>query len=206
MIIVSNLGVQMDKNIHGFFEEQISCLNIIRQDTKLLGKIVKILLHARDDNKKIFVMGNGGSGSTASHFVSDLLKTAITKDAKRFSAISLVDNIPVILAWSNDSSYENIFSEQLKNHVVKGDVVIGFSGSGNSQNVLEAFKFAKKIGAACIGFTGMGGGKLQKLCNVCHIVPSNDMLTIESTHLILCHYITSSIRNTGKPLFSYGKK
>lgn len=206
MIIVSNLVVRMDKNISRFFEEQISCLNIIQQDTKLIEKIVKILLHARDHNKKIFVMGNGGSGSTASHFVSDLLKTAITKDTKRFSAMSLVDNIPVILAWSNDSGYENIFSEQLKNHAARGDVVIGFSGSGNSQNVLEAFKFAKKIGVTCIGFTGMGGGKLPRLCDVCHIVSSDDMLTIESTHLILCHCITSAIRNTGKPLFSYGKK
>ncbi len=77
-------------------------------------------------------MGNGGSGSTSSHFVSDLLKTAITNDSNRFKAISLVDNVPVNLAWSNDVSYDCIFLEQLKNFLASGDVVIGFSGSCNS--------------------------------------------------------------------------
>ena len=148
-------------------------------------------------------MGNGGSGSTASHFVSDLLKTALTKGDKRFSAISLVDNMPVILAWSNDSNFNDIFSEQIKNHISKGDVLIGFSGSGKSQNILNAFNIGKKSGSICIGITGMGGGKFPKICDVCFTVPSNDMLMIESIHLTLCHCIVSSIRQKGKPLFTY---
>jgi len=90
-------------------------------------------------------MGNGGSGSTASHFTSDLLKTAITKNDNRFSAFSLTDNSPVILAWSNDSSFENIFEEQLKNHLKKNDILIGFSGSVTSKNLISAFRYAKKL-------------------------------------------------------------
>lgn len=193
----------MDNIINSFLEEQILCISKIQHDTKTLEKIIKILITARDKKKKIFVMGNGGSGSTASHLVSDLLKTAITKGDERFSAISLVDNMPVILAWSNDSNFNNIFSEQIKNHVSKGDVLIGFSGSGRSQNVLNAFTVGKKNGSICIGITGMGGGKFLKTCDVCFTVPSNDMLMIESVHVTLCHCIVSSIRHKGKPLFTY---
>ena len=162
-----------------------------------------MLLRAQKNQKTIFTFGNGGSGSTASHLVSDLLKTAITRGDKRFSAISLVDNMPVILAWANDSNFNNIFSEQIKNHISKGDVLIGFSGSGKSQNILNAFNIGKKSGSICIGITGMGGGKFPKICDVCFTVPSNDMLMIESIHLTLCHCIVSSIRQKGKPLFTY---
>jgi len=193
----------MNKKINSFLEEQNFCIKEIQKETKDIENIIKILITAREKKKKIFVMGNGGSGSTASHLVSDLLKTAITKGNKRFSAISLVDNIPVILAWANDSDYNNIFSEQVKNHISKGDILIGFSGSGKSQNIINAFSVGKKNGAICIGITGMNGGKFPKMCDVCLIVPSDDMLTIESTHLILCHCIISEIRNTGKPLFTY---
>ncbi len=148
-------------------------------------------------------MGNGGSGSTASHFVSDLLKTAITEGDKRFSAISLVDNVPVLLAWSNDISYEEIFIEQLKNHLSTGDIIIGFSGSGTSKNVEKAFKYAKKNGATCIGITGMNGGNFPKICDIFYVVPSDNMLTIESMHLLICHCIVETIRNLGTPMFSY---
>ena len=194
----------MDKIINSFLEEQNFCLREIQKDTKIIEKIIKILITARDNKKKVFVMGNGGSGSTSSHLVSDLLKTAITKDNKRFSAISLVDNMPVILAWANDSGYNNIFSEQVKNNISKGDILIGFSGSGKSQNIINAFTVGKKCGSICIGITGMSGGKFSKICDICLIVPSNDMLTIESIHLILCHCMISAIRNKGKPLFTYG--
>jgi len=91
----------------------------------------------------------------------------------------------------------------LKNLVSKGDVVIAFSGSGKSENVVKALKFAKKNGAICIGFTGMNGGYFPKICDICCTVPSKDMLIIESTHVILCHCIVNAIRNLGKPVFQY---
>ena len=172
-------------------------------DINAIEKIVDALIDARDKGSKVLTMGNGGSGSTASHFVSDLLKTAITKGDRRFSAISLVDNVPVTLAWSNDVSYEDVFVEQLKNFLTKGDVVIGFSGSGKSKNVVNALKYGKKKGAFCVGITGMSGGELSKICIVCFVVPSDNMLTIESMHLLVCHCIIETIRSLGKPMFTY---
>jgi len=189
--------------INSFLKEQESCLEQISGQTDIIEKIIKILIKARDKGKKIYTMGNGGSASTASHFVSDLLKTAITKNNKRFSAISLTDNVPVILAWSNDASYDDVFVEQIKNFLSKGDVIIGFSGSGRSKNVVKAMIYGKKNGALCIGITGMSGGDFPKICDVCLTVPSDDMLAIESAHVTLCHCIISAIRSMGKPMFTY---
>ena len=148
-------------------------------------------------------MGNGGSASTASHFVADLLKTSITNENNRFKAISLTDNIPVLLAWSNDESYENIFSNQLENFLQKNDIVIGISGSGNSENVLNAIQLANKKQAITIGLSGKGGGKLSELAKINLIVKSDDMLTIETIHLLVCHLITTIIRSEGTPKFTY---
>lgn len=193
----------MNKEIINFLKEQELCINkTLIQSSKIL-KIIKIITRVKNTNKKIFTMGNGGSGSTSSHFVSDLLKTAIIAKEKRFQAFSLVDNIPVILAWSNDAAYDRIFVEQLKNSLSKGDMLIAFSGSGNSKNLIKAFQYGKKIGAKCIGFTGKGGGILKKYCDICFEIPSTDMLTIESQHIVICHCIISCIRKTGIPLFKY---
>ncbi len=193
----------IENSIDLFLDQQTSCLQKTSEQRKVIAKIIQILILARDSRKKIFTMGNGGSGSTASHFVSDLLKTTITKGDNRFSAISLVDNVPVTLAWSNDVSFEDIFIEQLKNFLSKGDIIIGFSGSGRSKNVIKAFKYGKSNGAICIGITGGNGGTLPKICDVCLIVPSDDMLTIESIHVTLCHCIVTAIRGLGKPVFRY---
>lgn len=179
------------------------CLANLDKKSDQIKKITEQLIDARDNGKTIFTMGNGGSGSTSSHFVSDLLKTAIVNDSKRFKAISLVDNIPVNLAWSNDVSYDSIFSEQLKNFLASGDIVIGFSGSGNSNNVVNAFEYAKTKGAKSIAISGMSGGKISKLADVSLIVPSNDMLIIESMHILICHCMINAIREQGIPKFNY---
>ena len=194
---------KIDNLTKSFFVEQVNCMEKLSKQKNQIEKIIDLLIKKRNTGKNIFTIGNGGSASTASHFVSDLLKTAITKNNKRFKAISFVDNLPVILAWANDATYDDIFVEQLKNFVSKDDVVIAFSGSGKSENVVKALRFAKKNGAICIGFTGMHGGYFPKLCDICCAVPSNDMLIIESTHVILCHCIVDAIRNLGKPLFQY---
>ena len=193
----------IENSIDLFLEHQTTCLSKTYEQKKIIAKITQTLIRARDSRKKIFTMGNGGSGSTASHFVSDLLKTTITKGDNRFSAISLVDNVPVTLAWSNDVSFDDIFIEQLKNFLSKGDIIIGFSGSGRSKNVIKAFKYGKSKGATCIGFTSMTGGELPRICDVCLRVSSNDMLTIESIHVLLFHCIIDAIRKLGKPMFKY---
>jgi len=196
--------MDLKNSIISYIDEQQHCMTLLKSKSDKINDICNQLLNARNKRKNIFVFGNGGSGSTASHFVSDLLKTAIVKKEKRFKAISLTDNVAVILAWSNDVSYDDVFIEQLKNHFSKGDILIGFSGSGNSKNIIKSLKFGKENNAYCIGFTGKSGGKMNKFCDICLKVPSQDMLTIESQHIMICHCIISIIRNLGKPLFTYG--
>ena len=196
--------MDLKNSITSYIDEQQHCMTLLKSKSDEINDICNQLLNARNKRKNIFVFGNGGSGSTASHFVSDLLKTAIVKKEKRFKAISLTDNVPLILAWSNDVSYDDVFIEQLKNHFSKGDILIGFSGSGNSKNIIKSLKFGKENNAYCIGFTGKSGGKMNKFCDICLKVPSQDMLTIESQHVMICHCIISIIRNLGKPLFTYG--
>ena len=119
-----------------------------------VNEVMETLMKARAENKTVFIMGNGGSASTASHFVGDLSKGTIVEGFPRFKAIALTDNIPNMLAWGNDSSYEDIFVEQLKNLMGPGDVVIGISGSGNSGNVIKAIEYANNNEAVTIGFSG----------------------------------------------------
>ena len=195
--------MKYEESIKLFLNEQKDCLSNILENTEDISKTINQLIKSRDRKNSIFTIGNGGSASTASHFAADLSKTCIIKNANRFQAISLVDNIPVISAWSNDASYENIFLEQLKNMLGKNDIVIAFSGSGNSKNILNALRYAKKNNAFCIGFTGKSGGKMKSLCDICIRVPSNEMLSIESQHLLLCHCIANTIRDSGTPLFKY---
>jgi D-sedoheptulose 7-phosphate isomerase len=195
--------VEISELFENYLQEQNICMNKILSNQNVLNDIVSILIRTRNSGNKIFTCGNGGSASTASHFVSDLLKTTITKNEKRFSAISLVDNFAINSAWANDVSFNDVFIEQLKNFLSKNDVVFAFSGSGNSSNVIRALEFAKKNGATTIGFTGMSGGMLSKICDYSYVVPSDDMLAIESFHLMLCHGIIFTLRELGEPLFKY---
>jgi len=203
IIQVPNKMANHKEFLNNYLNEQSSCLRELSNDVILLESIVEKLLIARSSNSLVITIGNGGSASTASHFTADLLKTAIMKDEKRFQSLCLTDNIPVMTAWSNDTSFEEIFKEQLKNFVKKNDVLVAFSGSGTSKNVVKALELAKESDAYLIGFTGMSGGDFEKICDICIKVPSTNMLTIESFHLMLCHVITSCIRKTGTPEFSY---
>jgi len=192
-----------DKMIEDYVNSQVSCINELKQYSDDIEKILQELISARDNSHDIYIVGNGGSASTATHFCSDLLKTSIIENKKRFKAHSLSDNIPVVLAWSNDTDYKNIFVEQLENFLKNDDVVIGISGSGNSENVLKAIEFANNKNAITISLTGKGGGEMSKLSQINLTVPSDDMLTIETIHLMICHLLTTMIRADGKPKFSY---
>ena len=163
--------------------------------------IVPLLLRARTDGRTIFFFGNGGSASTASHFVVDIGKATVRGDGRRFRCIALVDNVESVTAWANDTDYSKVFSEQLKGLAHSGDVAIGISGSGNSPNVLEAARTARTLGLATVGLTGMGGGKLKDLVDVPVVVPSNSMQHIEDVHLLVCHLLTAYLRDeqTGAP-------
>lgn len=150
-------------------------------------KVADILKKARSQKKKIFIFGNGGSGSTATHFACDINKGVSYGKEERFRVICLNDNIPTLLAYSNDIGYEVVFKEQLENFVEDGDVVIGISGSGNSKNILYAMEHAKIKKAVTIGITGFGGGKLKEICDYSVNARFNDMQISEDIHMIWVH-------------------
>jgi D-sedoheptulose 7-phosphate isomerase len=160
-----------------------------------VAKIVPVLLEAREAGRTIFFFGNGGSASTASHFVVDIGKATIRGDGKRFRCVALVDSVESLTAWGNDTEYARVFSEQLRGLAGPGDVAVGISGSGNSPNVLRALELAKTLGLRTIGLTGMGGGKMKELCEVPVVVPSNSMQHIEDVHLLICHLLTAYLRD-----------
>ncbi len=162
-------------------------------DIKSVEKLVDILIDAYENEKQIFIFGNGGSGSTASHLACDLNKGCCYGRKKRFKVICLNDSIPTLTAYSNDVSYDVVFIEQLKNFLKTGDIVIGISGSGNSVNVLEAIEYANNNNAITVGLCGYNGGKLKKM--VKHPVCANvdDMQKSEDIHLIIAHIIMQII-------------
>jgi D-sedoheptulose 7-phosphate isomerase len=152
-------------------------------------EIADLLISAYNGEKQIFIMGNGGSGSTASHFACDINKGCCSDSVKKFKVICLNDNIPTMLAYANDLSYSKVFVEQLKNFLQAGDVVIGISGSGNSENVLQAVSYAKEKGARTIGLTGFDGGKLAQIVDIPLIADIHDMQKVEDVHMIVVHML-----------------
>ena len=159
-----------------------------------LKKVLGILEEGYHNGHRIFVMGNGGSAATASHFALDLSKNTIMPGAPRVKAISLTDHVPLITAWSNDTHYEHIFAEQLANMIEAGDVVIGISASGNSANVINAVKVARQSRAATIGLLGAKGGKLKDMVDACVLAPGQNIEQEEDAHMILTHVITRHMR------------
>ncbi len=163
-----------------------------------LERIIGVLDEARMAGKQVFILGNGGSAATASHFASDLAKGAITPGKPRFKAFALTDNMPLFSAWANDAAYEDVFAQQLSNFIQPGDVVIAISGSGKSPNVLKAVHLARSVGATTIGLTGDMGGELQRTTDVCLVVPNRCMEQIEDVHLVIEHVITTCLRGGGR--------
>ena len=159
-----------------------------------IRSVIDLIMQTYKADKQIFVIGNGGSASTASHFACDLGKGTIAEGKPRLRVISLTDNVALMSAWANDSSYEEMFIEQLKNLLNPGDLVIGISASGNSANVLRAIEYANSMECPTIGLTGFGGGKLAKIADESVIVDSSDYGPVEDIHLVLDHIIGYWIR------------
>lgn len=167
---------------------------VSRLDKEQIGRIADAIWEARRYDRQIFIMGNGGSASTASHFCSDLSKTTLVPGKKGFRVVPLTDNIPLMTAWGNDAGFENIFYGQLLNLLNPNDVVIGISGGGMSPNVLKALDLARERGARTIGMAGFAGGRLKDAVEECFIVPSDNYQFIEDVHMILVHLIASVLR------------
>ena len=158
--------------------------------------VIDALVRALESERFVYVMGNGGSAANAEHFANDLGKGGRRGFPRRFKVLSLVSNVSVITAWANDTDYGQVFTEQLRNFVGRGDVVMAISGSGNSENVLNALTLARAAGAVTVGLTGADGGKLKSLCDHCVVVPSDNMQHIEEMHLVVLHAVYSAIRDT----------
>jgi D-sedoheptulose 7-phosphate isomerase len=166
------------------------------QDISLvqLQRVLFLLEQAYYSNQRIFIMGNGGSAATASHFALDLSKNTIAVGAPRVKALSLTDQTPLITAWSNDTAYDHIFVEQLASLIEPGDIVIGISASGNSRNVVNALYFAKQSEAITIGLLGAHGGKMKEMVDAYVLVPGQNIEQEEDAHMICAHIITRHMR------------
>jgi D-sedoheptulose 7-phosphate isomerase len=159
-----------------------------------LAEAIDLLLAARASGARVYVMGNGGSAATASHIVCDLAKTARVEGRRALRVFSLVDNTPLVTAWSNDQSYESCFAEQVSALVDPGDIVIALSASGNSPNVVAGLAAAGAQGARTIGILGFGGGVARDMVDVAIHVPSNDYGLVEDAHLAIGHAVATAMR------------
>jgi D-sedoheptulose 7-phosphate isomerase len=166
-----------------------------------LERAANILLDAHRRDATIFIAGNGGSATTASHFACDLAKGARVEGMPGFRVIALTDNVPLMTAWANDTSYDRIFAEQLAPHVRPGDIFVAISASGNSPNILAAAVVAREAGGTVIGLTGQSGGRLSRLAHLAIRVPADaaeQIEQVEDAHLVIAHSLCVTLRDAAK--------
>jgi D-sedoheptulose 7-phosphate isomerase len=193
--------------VRNFLSEFVDVARRLSEDE--INKATDLLFDAWARGSKIFIIGNGGSASTATHFACDLAKTTAVEGKKRFKVIGLTDNVPLLTALTNDEGFASIFVEQLKNLLQKEDVLIAISvhgGSGQdkaglwSQNLLAAIKYAKNNSAITIGIAGFDGGAFKNMTDACIVVPANSTSYVESWHAtiehLICGCLKERIKNT----------
>lgn len=167
-------------------------------DPQKLEEIIDTIYGAYADDRQIFLMGNGGGAATSMHFTCDLNKTAIVPGRRRMRAMSLSDNTSLVTAWANDTNYTNIFGEQLVNWARPGDLVIGFTASGMSVNIVNAIALANELGCDTIAFVGFDGGTVGAIAKHVLHIQSNSYQHIEDVHLLLCHVITNALQDRAR--------
>jgi D-sedoheptulose 7-phosphate isomerase len=187
-----------------FIQDYITTLQLTMDQLprQPIADVIDLLQQARRKGSQVFILGNGGSASTASHFACDLAKNTRQEGLPHFRAIGLTDNMAMFSALANDEGFENVFSEQLASLVRPGDIVIAISASGNSENVINAAEMAHRYEATVIGFTGFDGGRLRQLANINLHVNSNIIEHVEDTHLMLEHLIVKSIKERGQTVMN----
>jgi D-sedoheptulose 7-phosphate isomerase len=168
-----------------------------RLDTAQVDRFIEVLSGALHDSRTVFIFGNGGSGATASHLACDLNKGVSYGQEVRFRIICLNDNLPTLMAYANDVSYDDVFVEPLKNFLRPGDVVIGLSGSGNSENVIRAIDYANAKGGLTVGLCGYSGGRLKEKAQLVVHVAVDDMQMAEDAHLIIGHMAMQALCGKG---------
>jgi len=186
--------------IKEYIEKYKEYLNTINYNE--VDLFVNRILKSYSEDKNIFIIGNGGSASNASHLAQDLSMGTLGNQSqeKRIKAISLTDNISSITALANDNGFENIFTSQLKNYASKGDILIAISCSGNSKNILNAVEYALSKKMEVIGVTGFDGGKLKQISDYSVHIPVNDFGIVESLHSIIFHFLVFKLRDKIKSL------
>jgi len=167
---------------------------MVALSTGELARLIEELLSAKAEQRTVFIFGNGGSSSTASHMASDLSKGV--GGFPRVRAISLTDNVPVLTAWANDVAYDQVFTEQLRTLARPRDLAIAITGSGNSPNVVNGVVAAKELGMFVVGLLGFGGGKVASLVDLPIVVASNEYGPVEDIHLIINHLVTTVMRES----------
>jgi D-sedoheptulose 7-phosphate isomerase len=181
-----------------FFEKYCKYLSELSDnlDYKTIEKVTQLVLEKSKSGQIIFLIGNGGSAATASHFAIDLAQCSQPGAGLYFRAVSLTDNVPLLTALGNDKGYEEIFTGQIENLLRKNDVLIAISASGNSPNIIAAARLAKELGGVTVGLVGFDGGKLAQICDYVIHVPTDkgEYGPVEDIHLILDHMITSYLR------------
>ncbi|MCX5840400.1 MAG: SIS domain-containing protein [Deltaproteobacteria bacterium] len=171
------------------------CRVIAMVDKRRIAELVFELQRAYDEDRQIFIIGNGGSAGTASHMACDLAKTVLgrkpDKSRRRFRVLSMTDNVPLITALANDLGYEHIFTEQLILYARESDLLLVITGSGNSPNIVKAVKLARKMGLRTAGLLGFDGGKVMSLLDAVVLIPDFSYGYVEDLHVMIDHLITS---------------
>lgn len=182
----------MNADIKGYISRLQQTLDSL--DESAIQKGIDVLHNARLNQRQIFVMGNGGSASTASHFVGDLSKNTKRNGLPHFRVLGMSDNVTAFSAYGNDDGYENVFAHQIENFLNADDVIIAISASGNSPNVLRAVELGTHCEAFSIGITGFTGGRLSNLVDLHIHVPSDCIEQVEDIHLMLGHLFITELR------------
>jgi D-sedoheptulose 7-phosphate isomerase len=158
-------------------------------DLAAVEKLCELVRNCQDTDRTIFTMGNGGSASTASHYIIDWVKMSLTNKQRKLNGYSLVDNIGILTAYANDVAYSDVFSSQLASLMKPNDVVIAISGSGNSENIIKAIEYANNYGAKTVAIVGFDGGKIKSLADLVINANVNDMQIVEDIHLSIGHIV-----------------
>jgi len=174
-----------------FFQNYLTALNTTLSsiDLGMVERAATMMAECRQSGGTIFVMGNGGSMATASHFVCDVVKGASYGKESRFKMMCLLDNSPTLTAYANDVGYEEALVEQLKNFAAPNDIVIVISGSGRSPNVVKALNWSNDNGCRTISMTGRDGGVLADTSHCSIHVKEQHMGRIEDAHMVVCHML-----------------
>lgn len=187
----------LSRGTRGYVASYLTLLTelLARIDTAQVERAVGVLYQCWQTDRRLIFCGNGGSGSTSSHMACDFQKNILLEGGKPFEVVSLADSPALLLAWGNDTDFTNVFAGQARTWIRRDDVLIALSGSGNSQNVIEATAIAMEQGATTIGLCGYGGGKLAAACDLALVVDFRNMQLVEDIHMILCHILFSALRD-----------